>query len=330
MRPHHLGVFAIATLIGPALLAQVARSSPPDDQVPALLGAYLAHEREIRALHQQRIPDHERMSPLLDKHFSTAIENALSLDDIEIGLLFRAVQTHVFYLGDPESARLLVRLSDELNSRSGSTDPVKGDLSVANHDQATYNALINTRQFEMAHRYHLRKPERVTPLMMAIGDSLRHHECCDDKTLIVLPPTRTGKMEAHRPRIESGNWLVGIVPPSCHFSRLAMEYLDRNDSVWAAMPSNVLWVASQVDTAQPQPLLEWNLSSQRINVAIAYRDRGWHDLLDVSTTPRFYLIGDGKVLDVVEGWPGPQQAQRLVAAIQSAFPQARSTPIVAQ
>lgn len=278
-----------------------------------------AFNAEIEALPMRERSVARTLLGMLDRSFGPDLQALPSLDVPALEALYNAAYGVTFYTLDKRAATTLLAVSREVDARDGAAQPLGDHPYLASHHQATYSMLINARLFDLAERYREEQPTHVTAYPANL-DNLAKDDTTGQPAVLVLDRD-DDRLALNRRQVEvtRGEWLVAVVHPSCGFSRQAMERIEADARFTAALPRNVLWVASQLDTARPDPLIRWNDSSALIDVVLVDRQRDWPDFFDFSQTPQFYLLREGVVLDRLIGWSGASADDELVAALQRAF-----------
>lgn len=249
------------------------------------------------------------------------VEQLEPIDDETLKLIYRDTDAAVYYTHDPHIAATLPRISRELDSRDRDLDPMRGNPTVGNHRQATYHALINARLFTQAADFKADQGEGVTPFPALVdAAALASMERVDGPALFKVEARGDAPaLIASAADVGHGDWFIAVVHPWCGFSKAAMDVLDVDEEFRALLPENTVWFSGQGDTARIAPIVEWNRQSTVIDIALAYRNVDWVDLIDLSETPQFYLIRDGRVLRHIKGWPDDTRRHALNDDLREVF-----------
>jgi hypothetical protein len=117
-------------------------------------------------------------------------------------------------------------------------------------------------------------------------------------------------MTPRRVVIDEGVKVIVVSSPWCHFSQAAGQSISKDQQLSAAMQSKALWLMPQVRASDFSDLASWNAKYPDFRMVMVDRQSDWL-LIPSWATPGFYFFRDGKLVDSVVGWPGPEQAERL-------------------
>lgn len=231
-----------------------------------------------------------------------------TLDDDSLSALYQATQSLTFYTHDPDAARLLAELSTELLERDV-TVPLMG----RDHSQLTYNHLLGARLFDEAESFAEKHDEVVTPQSFELDrERLAQKRSEDGKVVMEINEAdEVALLEPRNIQIDDGQWLIVTSHPGCGFSREAMEYIDNNESLAAALPERSLWLAEQGALDNAQWLAEWNRGTPVTNLAVVDRNHDWPLEIELGRTPVFYFLDNGEIVHKAYGWRDSEQAEEL-------------------
>lgn len=110
--------------------------------------------------------------------------------------------------------------------------------------------------------------------------------------------------------------LVAVVHPHCGPSRRAMMHIENHPDLAALFANRTVWLADarQVNL---EPLTDWNAQARETKISISYDNYAWPEAIGFMRTPVFYFLRDAVVRDVVIGWPGVEQVERLHAGFDA-------------
>ncbi len=113
-----------------------------------------------------------------------------------------------------------------------------------------------------------------------------------------------------------GRRLVVVADVACAFSRRAATEIQAVPELAARLARDAIWVAP------PAPLrfadtLAWNRNFPSSRLAYLVPGPDWA-FVDEWSTPKFFFLQDGKVVQTLKGWPeGPEGLARLMEALRS-------------
>jgi hypothetical protein len=177
---------------------------------------------------------------------------------------------------------------------------------------ALRDLLLATHRFEEARELSTsypeaglpRLPEFIDPLAAANGRATVWRLDDDGKsltrTVVDLAPTQI------------------IVTASCHFSVDAAEDITGDPVLGPVFASRARWLTLPPGRERIDLAREWNRRFPRAQVTMAYDQREWA-LLPSWSTPVFYFVRDGKVVDRVTGWRrgvDAESRQPLISALR--------------
>lgn len=134
--------------------------------------------------------------------------------------------------------------------------------------------------------------------------------------LEIDPDQATVTLTRARVDLASGPKVVAVVHPHCGPSGRAMNHIEDDPTLTSLFAGRTVWLTSAYQTVPLQPIIDWNAQAREIKIAISYDNHAWPPEIDFST-PEFYFFRDGVIVDMVIGWPSPEQADRLHAAFDA-------------
>lgn len=95
-----------------------------------------------------------------------------------------------------------------------------------------------------------------------------------------------------------------------------MMHIENHPDLAALFANRTVWLADarQVNL---EPLTDWNAQARETKISISYDNYAWPEAIGFMRTPVFYFLRDAVVRDVVIGWPGVEQVERLHAGFDA-------------
>ena len=188
------------------------------------------------------------------------------------------------------------------------------EAATAEHHTLFYGALVGYRELDEARAFLSRHPTLDVEPTPAID---RVAALKGGQVPVYGVDRYQHKLHEQGLDISSGTHLVVVAHPLCSFSRSAMQAVEMHRDIVATLDGNVVWLAPvdlQLHFAQLQ---EWNRAHPEVIVVLARRRQDW-PMIKSWSTPQFYLIRDGDVIDHFSGWPRDGSGRaRLVQMLTS-------------
>lgn len=307
--PPILILSTIATLLFPfSALSEVAF----DDEVGRFRTELDALVDEARSSYTR--PDRGRIEDLYLEHFpDSRLREGLdghTLD--ELIALHTATEAAFFYSLSPMLLDRLGRIVTLIPQRLGQVDA--GRRNIARRYLEGFRAdLLRARRFAQAQTFSERYELDSLPWNVIdetpIGSGPTVLEIALDRASVTLLRTKVD--------LASDLKIVAVVHPHCGPSRRAMNYIEDNQRLASLFAGRTVWVADAKQTVPLESLVDWNERARETRIAISYDDYAWPEAIGFLHTPVFYFLEDGVVRDMVIGWPGPEQVERIHAAFDA-------------
>ncbi len=176
-------------------------------------------------------------------------------------------------------------------------------------DVLLYKALVRHREFVAAARFSNEHAElRLPPVPPVIDD--RQTLASEKPSALRVVHERNGtrlvrdEIDLHKPK-----QIVVVASANCHFSQDAISELEKDSDLKARL-AGAMWLAPLDDLLQFSEMQNWNEQHPYAELQVPYRKSELHGL-DLTETPVFFILEDGKIVDSLAGWPGPQQRDQL-------------------
>lgn len=230
------------------------------------------------------------------------IIDGLSNDDLES--LYGSSNIVAFYTQKPGYVYDMKRDVDALRKRH---------LASERHYRDLYGAYVSARMFDEAkgllEQYNLPGVEKI-PKVNALPsvEGLPRAFLVDDKS---------HSLNLRSIDIKNGVNIVVVAHPLCHFSTQAIRYIYADNALRELFDQYALWLVPPSREIEFDLIRAWSLSHAKESTMIAYSREDW-PMISSWNTPTFYFLKDGKVVDVVVGWPKQGNGVALRAALRKA------------
>lgn len=239
----------------------------------------------------------ERIDGIMEPLISRAESETLAeMKDVQLRNAFKAADAAIFYTLRRSYLESFMNLYGELQRRS--LDERADAVSVL-------GALIQLRDFSSAASFaaghealqSIKLPE-FKPLPTELRDSGPTYWTYEH-----------GQLTERLATLKRDLQVVVIAHPDCAFSRQAIRAIERDPVLTKAFEDS-LWLAPQDRRLATDMMDEWNKS--RSFARIGYINDQWSwPLPHTRSTPLFYFLVRGEVIESLEGWPDDEQANRL-------------------
>jgi hypothetical protein len=292
------GNFVIATLI--LFLSSGCATPTLTDQQTHRLFAFTELNRSTDK------PDHENeknITVTFESLFGTHLRsnNIKNLSNDELVRLFKAIKEAAFYTVDARYTSYMQAAVEELQTRK---------IATSAHYSSLYRQHIKSRDFSEA--------QQLEPRLANLGRKL--------PVFIRETPTTTtvpaewvidamGQSATLQNVDLSKDWLVVVVShPKCHFSSRAALDISADLSLANLLVGRMKWITPQEDTFDAAEIAEWNNRNPLARTTIVHKRSAW-PIENFTTTPYFYFLKNGQVIDKFEGWPKGGNKEKLIAAL---------------
>ena len=220
------------------------------------------------------------------------------LTDSEISDLFNATYLATTYTRNPDYFLSLKKVFSEIESRSR-TDPLK-ILELKNE-------MINQRDFSSLSSMNLRYQNSYGENYQLIGS------IPVSTPRVIIPETVSGSFEVQSINIKDygPDYLIVIAHPDCHFTRNAVQAIEKDPKIAKEMAIHSLWVAPQSGPLTLDSIKNWNRGHPLFKIHQVWKQEEWPGYLDNWSTPTFYYIHSNTVMKKITGWPPNGQLEDL-------------------
>ncbi|WP_230430397.1 hypothetical protein [Xanthomonas melonis] len=270
-----LAVLVFVAACGAGAHPQVESLNAAYDRLVALDDATLSLPREQRL---------QRLADAYDTEFAPVVDSPRLVDVPLAGLetLLRASQRLAYYTDDARYLQQLIKVMDALGSSAG-PDAL----------QRYHQTLLQFRRFADARhlaRHHPGIAFESVPDVTSAEPTVRPNAYAIDQ----------GKRRLREIQVPlRADTLVAIVHPHCRFSASAMGDL-RNHPLLRGI--TLVWLAPVGLHLDDEVLRTWNKAHADQSIVLARHAADW-PMIDGWSTPTFYLMHDGNVVDRFSGWP---------------------------
>lgn len=286
--------FRCALLV--ALIFVPSFSHASTDELTPWEKAYLGLEKTTRA--SSGSEDQVRLvSEGYDKSFGNIRAMDLSkVSSRDLHVFFKASARVVFY--EPGDGHLsdMRDVFEALQKRKAAS---RSEVA------AFYSSLFLGRKFDEMSAFYQSHPSYDLPVPVSFEGRQRPERHA------VLDVAVTGsKVSSRTVDLSSGEHIVVIAHPQCHFTRNAVASIEADPSLAGIISMQASWVAPADRNVDVSPFQEWNKVHRDAPISIAYTRTGWPEVR-VWQTPTFLFFKDGKVVGEVVGWPKEGNAESL-------------------
>ncbi len=268
---------------------------------------YAIFDAQINAIVFKDITDAEKHDAIVaafqqfsPEPITLASIKGLAVD--ELNILQRALSATVFYARASRHAAQMALVSEALIAKKTITPQ---------HIEEQYEAFVRTRLFDEARRWHMQYPAAAkTALPIMVDDtSIKSGEASE---WIISPDKR----QITRRRVDlSQDWMMVVVShQSCGFSRRATNAIYSDATRLKRLKARAKWVTPQDGSIQIDVLQKWNKENIEAPVSVVHIASEW-PFEKFSSTPIFYFLKAGKVVESFSGWPKEGNFEKLDAAL---------------
>ena len=212
--------------------------------------------------------------------------NDHSIEELESR--FDAADTAVFYSHDEKIADELVEIYNALRARGKERPGDRSSLAGAQIISRNFSSLGKMSTFEsFPDEYHVPDIE---------------NEISDDQARWQLLKPSNNKLIRTTHSIEKGKSVIVISNPLCGFSNAASKAIESNADLSEFFSKYSLWLVPPTRRLYFKEITAWNSNYPSQKMALAYKTENW-PIIDDWSTPIFYFIENGEVVDKVIGWP---------------------------
>ncbi|UXA51583.1 hypothetical protein M0D45_12610 [Xanthomonas prunicola] len=216
--------------------------------------------------------------------------------------LFRATAFVEIYSKDPVDVDTLGCLYHRLAASGKATDW---------HTRTYIGALVTVSRYNEANA--LRQQMSLLDLPVLPQLHFTGRAAAQGWRILSLQDAAHASVEAWHPVAHSAQ-VVAMVHPACHFSvRALLEIERRPDLQW--LRENLLLLVAPGRTLPVEDLLSWNAAHPQLQMHPMYLRADWEKLASIDT-PTFYIVRDGEVIYVFEGWPNTKGLQGLQQTLE--------------
>ncbi|WP_242629001.1 hypothetical protein ACQR53_03980 [Xanthomonas oryzae] len=216
--------------------------------------------------------------------------------------LFRATAFVEIYSRDRSDVDTLGCLYRQLEASGKATDW---------HTRAYAGALVTVARYADANA--LRQKSSLLDLPVLPRLQVAKHAGVQGWRMLLLQDAAHARVESWRP-VAHRAYVVVVVHPGCGFSvRALLEIEKRPELQW--LQEDLLLLVPPGKSLPVGDLLAWNNAHPQLPMRPMYLRADWERLASLDT-PTFYLVRDGEVLYVFEGWPNAKGLAGLQQALE--------------
>jgi hypothetical protein len=273
---------------------------------------YAQFDAQIEANAFRDISDAEKNSLIIKafQQFMPMQITRASIQDLsvdELNIVLRATSTTAFYTCVEQYAMQMAIISEVLIEKKAITPKQIEDQ---------YETFIRTRLFAEATSWHKRFPmASKTTLPTLIDDaSIKRGEASE---WVISPDQRA----VTRRRVDlNQDWMMVVVShPFCGPSNRATKAIYADAKLANRLKGHTKWVTPQGSSIEIEALQKWNKEFSDAPVTVVHLTREW-PFEKFSSTPIFYFLKAGKVIESFSSWPQEGNFDKLNAVLDRIAP----------
>ena len=257
-----------------------------------LIDAAAEFERSVRSHAQAELTTTQLKQKVVEafteSNLSSVLENLDVLTVTERDALFRALKQKSFYLSRASDAIAIEKVGLTLLSDSSRRASIVRDV---------YGELVAARQFERAMSWRDRNKQVDVGSLPSFVDKLP-----DDRAPSLWVAQRKNVLERVNAEHTDQLMLVAVVSLNCGFSRAALTQLAARDEFTQKVKGRALWIVPGERSLDFERIAKWNGDNPSLQLSLVHKEQDW-TFVDDWSTPTFYIMHEGKVVDRVVGWP---------------------------
>lgn len=226
------------------------------------------------------------------------------LDDESLSNIFRVLSTTVFYTNDVIYLPAMQSVAERIRQRDG--------LSASQVNRL-HGAYMRTRMFAEADKLfrtqNPRAPDPTPAISQESGFDAR------GPAVIRLQKDQEKLLIANE-RLDSPMQIVVTIAPHCAPSQRALRDISSDRSLSAIFHQHALWLLPVDESLHVEYLRLYSDLEAVGNVGVAYNRKAW-PMIDSWSTPIFYFLRNGQVVNTVRGWPQGGRLEELRRAIEN-------------
>lgn len=102
--------------------------------------------------------------------------------------------------------------------------------------------------------------------------------------------------------VDKGDFVIVVASPLCAFSRAASKAIQNDVMMSRFFSRQGIWLMPPMRRLYLDRVASWNVSNQDQEMVWAYKASNW-PVIDNWSTPVFYFIRNGAVVEKITGWP---------------------------
>jgi hypothetical protein len=219
----------------------------------------------------------------------------------QLRLIFQAAIAASFYTGETPYFERAKTCYKQLSERGSST---------RSEDLAMYKAYVRHRAFDDAYVFARLHPGLDVPTLPKLKDAV----VGTGPSVISIERDESTSLRVRPVRLDEMAQIVVVSSAMCKFSQAAIEDIE-GDAELARVLSDALWIAPPDDFLEYDAIMRWNSLHENAQMAVAYSQKEFIKL-DMSQTPVFYFMKDGKVINRLVGWRSKENLAELAAYVR--------------
>lgn len=226
-----------------------------------------------------------------------------TLEDTGLVAMFESLATVAFYLGEPATARDLLAVTTELEQRS---------VATAEHLERTHAALVAARLLGEARVFHDLHPgleaRRVPEVEPAAPPAT------GAPGMLVWDSGR-GVLQHEAIELDAAYQVLVVSHPLCGFSKAASDAISDDPELAGVFSRHATWTVAPPGELPLGPIERWQARHPDQRIGLIDDPKAWR-FIETASTPVFYFLKSGEVVESVNGWPESGNREAVVAALR--------------
>ncbi len=207
----------------------------------------------------------------------------------ELHALYRLQFNILFWTGSTDDFNLLQKIYSELEFRK---------ILSRNEMRDFFRALITARKFELVDKFN----DDIADLKQSLPQFFTQVSFEQSKPSIWFVDQLANKVTRQNIDLSAPHLLVVVSHPSCGYSAAATKQIASSSALMSRLKERMVWVTPQDSNFHFQKLQDWNKQYPELSIHFIDIAEKW-SLPRTTSTPIFYLLKNGKVVEEITEWP---------------------------
>jgi hypothetical protein len=278
-----------------------AQSSPPDSPP---LNDFLKRLQDFKPAENPEAlyPFVADQFELYSSKYGSASQCPESASPDQLRSMFDGARVASFYTGEFRYFDRAKTCYDQLAQRSATR---------RSEDLTMFKIYARHRAFDQARKFSIQHPELGLPEIPGFEDS----PTITAPSVISIEQRKGVTKFVRKPvNFNKSTQIVVISGAQCKFSRAAIASIEA-DPDFKRQLSGTLWVTPPEDLIEYRAIAQWNLEHVGTQLQVAFSQKEFEHL-DMSQTPTFYFMRNGKIVNKLVGWRSNERLGELKSYVQ--------------